>query len=202
MNSDTLWSVLSILFVFFYFIFHLRSIFLAFMGILIVLFSFPLTVVIVKGLCQVYYISQLHMLMIFIVLGIAADDIFVFIDAWRQSEKIPEIKDDKLRRMAYTFRRSSRAMLVTSSTTAAAFLANVFSPIMPIKSFGIFSGVIVPANFLLVVCIFPSATIIYEDYFLPCCQFQINFCPSFESETVVEEFDQEDVEVEQPVGRN
>lgn len=119
------------------------------------------------------------MLMIFIVLGIAADDIFVFIDAWRQSEKIPELQGDKVRRMAYTFRRSSRAMSVTSSTTAAAFFANVFSPIMPIKSFGIFSGVIVPANFILVILIFPSAVIIYENYFLPCCQCQIAWCPGF-----------------------
>ena len=93
-------------------------------------------------------------------------------------------------------------MSVTSSTTAAAFLANVFSPIMPIKSFGIFSGVIVPANFLLVVFIFPSATIIYEDYFLPCCQFQINFFPSMESETKVEEFNQDEVDIEEPVDNN
>ena len=56
-------------------------------------------------------------------------------------------------------------MAVTSSTTSAAFLANVFSPIMPIKSFGIYSGIIVPLNFLMTVTMFPSATIIYETYF-------------------------------------
>lgn len=82
-SEDTAWALLSVLFVFLYFIFHLRSLFLAVVGITIVLFSFPLTIVICKGIFQVYYISQLHMLMIFIVLGIAADDIFVFIDAWR-----------------------------------------------------------------------------------------------------------------------
>ena len=71
--------------------------------------------------------------------------------------------------MAYTFRRASRAMAMTSSTTAAAFLANIFSPIMPIKSFGIYSGIIVPLNFFMTVTMFPSATIIYETYFSDCC---------------------------------
>ena len=80
--QDTAWSVFSIMFVFLYFCFHLRSLFLATIGITIVLFSFPLTVVIAKA-CTIHYFTTLHMLMIFIVLGIAADDIFVFYDAWR-----------------------------------------------------------------------------------------------------------------------
>jgi predicted RND superfamily exporter protein len=70
---------------------------------------------------------------------------------------------DKKRRMAYAFRRGVRAMTVTSSTTTVAFFANVFSPIMPIQAFGIFSGVLIPVNFLLVVMIMPSAVIFYED---------------------------------------
>lgn len=81
------------MFVFAYFCFHLRSAFLALIGITIVLFSFPLTVVIAK-VCTIYYFTTLHMLMIFIVLGIAADDIFVFYDAWRQSASIPLIAKD------------------------------------------------------------------------------------------------------------
>lgn len=54
-------------------------------------------------------------------------------------------------------------MTVTSSTTAVAFFANVFSPIMPIRAFGIFSGVLIPVNFFLVVMIMPPAVIYYED---------------------------------------
>ena len=105
-------------------------------------------------------------MVIFIVLGIAADDIFVFIDAWRQSDKIDSnILSDKKKRLAYSFRRAVRAMAVTSSTTSVAFFANYFSPLMPIRSFGIFAGIIVPVNYLLVVLMFPPATIFYELYF-------------------------------------
>lgn len=66
------------------------------------------------------------------------------------------------RRMAYSFRRSVRAMTITSSTTAAAFFANLFSPIMPIRSFGVFSGFLIPMNFVLVVIIMPCAVIFWE----------------------------------------
>ena len=65
--------------------------------------------------------------------------------------------------MSYSWKRAVRAMAVTSSTTSVAFLANGFSPIMPIKAFGIYAAIIIPANYLLVVFIFPPAVIWYED---------------------------------------
>lgn len=66
------------------------------------------------------------------------------------------------RRMAYAFRRGVRAMSVTSSTTAVAFFANALSPIMPIRAFGIFTGLLIPMNFLLVVLIMPPTVIWWE----------------------------------------
>lgn len=131
------------------------------------------------------YFSSLQVIAIYIVLGIAADDIFVFYDAWRQSKNIaPEIMTDNHRRMAYAWRRAVKAMAVTSTTTAVAFFANAFSPLMPIRSFGIFSGVIIPLNYFLVVMMMPSASIIYEKYKFKawCC------CPcGLRSEAEVEE---------------
>ena len=53
-------------------------------------------------------------------------------------------------------------MAVTSSTTSVAFMANYFSPLMPIQAFGVFAGTIIPVNYLLVVIIFPPATIFFE----------------------------------------
>lgn len=70
-------------------------------------------------------------------------------------------------------------MAVTSSTTSVAFLANVFSPIMPIRGFGIYSGIIVPVNYLLVVMILPPAVIWYERHIDGCitkCCCKIFFC--------------------------
>ena len=166
--TDTNYAVFSVMFVFCYLIFHLRSLYLAFIGISIVLFSFPVTSFFYNGVLGCLYFGSLHNLVIFIVLGIAADDIFVFIDGWRLSKNIKEFEGNIHKRMAYSFRRAARALAVTSSTTSVAFMANVFSPIMPIRGFGIYSGIIVPVNYLLVIMILPPAVIWYERYIDGC----------------------------------
>ena len=142
--------------------FHLKSIFLSSLCMVIISSSFPITALITEGIMGVTWFGDLHNVVIFIVMGIAADDIFVFYDAWRQSETIEELNGDVNKRMSYTFRRSRRAMAVTSSTTSAAFFANLYSPLMSIKSFGVFAGVIVPVNYLLVIVFFPSIIMIHE----------------------------------------
>ena len=67
-----------------------------------------------------------------------------------------------IKRMNYTWRRAAKAMLVTSSTTAFAFLASSFSKLMPIRSFGIFAAIIIPMNFILVITLYPAVLIIDE----------------------------------------
>ena len=124
--------------------------------------SFPLTQLIYKGVFRVDMFSSLNQLVIFIILGIAADNIFVFCDAWRQSALIAILKDDNHRRMSYAFRRAASAIAVTSSTTSVAFAANGFSPIIPIRAFGIYAAIIVVVNYGMVVLIMPSLVIIYE----------------------------------------
>lgn len=195
--KDTAFAVISVLAVLIYFCFHLSSVFLAIMAMIMILLSFGLTAVIYEGLIGVTFYSNLNNLVIFIVLGIAADDFFVLMDAWRQSETMEDLrvtegpdieKDTKKQRMAYALRRAARAMFVTSSTTCVAFLANVFSPIMPIKAFGIFAAIVIPANFLLVCMIFPALIIFEEEVVRP----RFNFCCSFKRlETKKEEKEDE-----------
>jgi len=70
-------------------------------------------------------------MIIYIVLGIAADDVFVFYDAYQQSKEMDtRIMNTYEQRLAYSFRRSARAMAITSSTTAVAFFANGLSKLM------------------------------------------------------------------------
>lgn len=86
-------------------------------------------------------------------------------DAWSQGGRSKIIGGDLKKRMAYTMRRASKAILVTSSTTAFAFLATGFSTIMPISAFGYFAFVLVPMNYILVITIFPVQVVIYEKTF-------------------------------------
>ena len=67
--------------------------------------------------------------------------------------------------MSYAFRRAASAIAVTSSTTSVAFAANGFSPIIPIRAFGIYAAIIVVVNYGMVVMIMPSLMIVYERNF-------------------------------------
>lgn len=82
-TNDAFYAFYSLTFVFFYLYLHLGSIFLTSIGIMIIVFSFPFTAVVTNSLFGVKYFGVLHVLIVFIVLGIAADDIFVFNDKWR-----------------------------------------------------------------------------------------------------------------------
>lgn len=90
--------------------------------------------------------------------------------------------------MAYAWRRAVRAIAVTSSTTSVAFMANIFSPLMPIKSFGVFAGLIIPVNYIMMIFIFPPAVIIYENKIQ-----NITCCKKKSDEDKVEKFNQEDI---------
>ena len=82
-NQDTLWACFSVGFVYLYFIFHLRSLFLATMAIIVILCSFPMAAIINMGIFRNTFYQNVHAILVFIILGIGADGIFVFIDGWR-----------------------------------------------------------------------------------------------------------------------
>jgi predicted RND superfamily exporter protein len=161
--EDTSKAFFSVVFVGMYLNFHMRSCFLASLGMGLIVLSFPFTAFICNAILQIKYFGFLQIMIIYIVLGIAADDIFVFYDAYQQSAEMDtRIMDSEEKRLAYAFRRSVRAMAITSSTTAVAFFANGLSELITIQTFGLFAGVIVPVNYLLVVMIFPPAVVWYE----------------------------------------
>lgn len=59
-------------------------------------------------------------------------------------------------------------MFMTSVTTSVAFLATFFSPIMPVRAFGIYSAILVPMVFILTCLILPPAVIIYDIHLSSC----------------------------------
>ena len=70
--------------------------------------------------------------------------------------------------MAYAFKRAFKAILVTSSTTSVAFLANGLSEIVPIRAFGIFAAIIIPVNFVLIILIMPAIQMVHDRYLAKC----------------------------------
>ena len=81
--EDMQWAVLSIFMCVIMLLVHLRSKFLTLVSGGLIIFSLPVAVLINQGIFQSSFFGQMHMTVVFIVIGISADDLFVFMDAWR-----------------------------------------------------------------------------------------------------------------------
>ena len=159
---DVLWGGLASAVVYAYVSFHVKSFFISSFSMSMILYSFPITLVIYKLMMGITCLAPLHLMIVFVILGISADNIFVLWDAWGQSDTYPQFSGNLHKRMAYTFRRASKALLATTSTTAFAFFSNGFSSLMPVSAFGFFAAVVVPVNYVLIVFYFPAFIIVYE----------------------------------------
>mmetsp|Transcript_40520 Transcript_40520/g.46463 ORF Transcript_40520/g.46463 Transcript_40520/m.46463 type:complete len:961 (+) Transcript_40520:130-3012(+) len=151
---------LSLAFVIFYMMVHTRSVVLPIIGMFQVILAFPVAFFFYRFVFQITFFNMMSLLSIFVILGIAADDIFVFMDAWKQSEQYACLADDLEKRVAYVYRRAAKAMFVTTITTFSAFLATAISDLAPISAFGIFSANLILANYFLVITLFPACVIV------------------------------------------
>jgi hypothetical protein len=171
--GDASLAIASMAVVLLYIWFHTRSLYYATLGMLEILIAFPMTYFLHRVVFQYYWMGLLNFLSLFILLGIGADDIFIFVDAWKQSHAAGGHVNDSLEtKLAWTWKRSAKTMLVTTTTTAAAFYANAFSTIPPIQEFGVFTGTLVIVNYLLVITWFPACLILRHKYlrkFYICC---------------------------------
>ena len=124
-------------------------------------------------------------------LGIAADDVFVLVDGFRQTELIHSklIGPDLKKRLAFAFRRAGRATATTSATTAAAFLSCVWNPIMPMASFGIYCATLVVVTYGLIILFFPPLMVWVEMYLKNTC------CPDIRRGSRVEMLNTEKVTI-------
>ncbi len=152
--------------VFFYLRLMLGSWFLTAVGMFEIFLSVPLSWLFFSYIFQIKYFSTLNVLTIFIVIAIGADDIFVFMDAYKQSaSKGPEVLSSLESRMSYVYRRSGSAMLLTSATTCSAFLCTLASPIAGTRSFGIFAAFVILFDYILVMTLFCTSVVIYHNLF-------------------------------------
>jgi predicted RND superfamily exporter protein len=115
-----------------YMTFHMQSLFLASVSLFNVVMSLPVTLVIYRYVFGVTYFSSIHISIIIVIVGVGADDVFVFHDFWEGSFLIKAIRDDPKQRLTFTLRRASKSMFITSLTSTVAFASCVGSKIMPI----------------------------------------------------------------------
>ena len=103
-----------------------------------ILLAFFSSIFFTACILQIEWMAFEQFLGLYIVLAIGADDVFVFMDAWKQSFYAgPEVNRDVTTRMSWVYRRAGKAMLITSLTTGATFIATAgTSPIPTLQNFG------------------------------------------------------------------
>eukprot|EP01050_Picozoa_sp_SAG11_P011550 SAG11_NODE_1231_length_5456_cov_3.733246_1_plen_1132_part_00 len=143
---------------------HTGSAFLTTMGMFHVLMAFPSAYTCYSIILGIEWMPLLNYIGIFVAIGVGADDIFVYVDAWRQGAAMLPVDCPLDCRVAWTLRRAGSAMAITSFTTCAAFLTNIVNYVVPLQLFGIFMGLMVAFDFLYTVTWFPIAVVVYHVY--------------------------------------
>lgn len=159
---DLLLAGASFTFIFLFMLFQTQSLWITGWAVFSILTCFFGANLIYRVLLDCRYIGIFHVLSVFIILGIGADDVFVFIDAWKASES--NSFRDLSSRLSFVYRRAASAMFTTSFTTIVAFITSVFSPLLGVSTFGIFSALLVFVNYCSVIIFFPTVIITYEYY--------------------------------------
>lgn len=172
-SFDMIFTLFAIVFVWIWIYVHIGSFFMANVAMTQIICSLPVALIFYKKLFAIPYFEILHILCIFLVLGIGADDVFVLVDAWRQTEFIVPMEDGETltspsymrRRMNIAYMRCTQAVFNTSFTTCCAFIATAISPIMPVSTFGIYASLCIVINYLMVITISPAAVIVWHIYY-------------------------------------
>lgn len=165
---DAQYATGSILSVFVLMLLQTRSFAISILGFVHIVLSLPFGYFFYRVVLGQDVFGFLNGITLFIIMGIGADDVFVFFDAWRQSVvEHPQLRnpDNELARMQHVLGKSISAMSVTSFSTAAAFAATAVSPVPALRTFGIFCGATVCANFFFVITYFPAVVLIWSKRF-------------------------------------
>merc|ERR1711871_1052504 len=126
-----------------------------------IIFSLPFAYFFYYHVFEITFFTQLHILAIFLCLGVGADDIFVFMDCWNQCMLDPDMKENPYKIMTVTLGRTAVAVFNTSFTTAMSFVATATSPIMPISSFGYYASMAILVLYIFSITITPVAVMFY-----------------------------------------
>ncbi|XP_075394406.1 protein dispatched homolog 3 [Tenrec ecaudatus] len=139
------------------------SVFLSFFGIASIGLSCLVALFLYHVVFGVQYLGILNGVAAFVIVGIGVDDVFVFINTYRQATHL----EDPQLRMIHTIQTAGKATFFTSLTTAAAYAANVFSQIPAVHDFGLFMSLIVSCCWLAVLFTMPAALGIWSLYLAP-----------------------------------
>jgi len=171
---QSLWIIGAIICVILFIWLFSGSIFVSLMTLMCIIFALVISYFVYGRIFDMDFFPFLNMVTLIFIVGIGADDAFVFTGIWEEAKHIYKIGDKQqhdeylTKWTIHSLRHAVLAMLVTSLTTAAAFYANISSSITSVKCFGLYAGTSIIVNYLLMITFFPVVVILHEKYFGPC----------------------------------
>ena len=161
--AEVIFPALAMIVVFVIMWFFLGSFILTFCALFCVIYACGLSYFLYNIAFGMDFFPFLNVLTLVFLVGIGADDAFVYYDIWRQT-KAANPNANIMQLTLKTLRYSALSMLVTSLTTASAFFAGISSTITAIKCFGIFAGTSILTNYLLMITYFPAVVALHEKW--------------------------------------
>ena len=163
--ADVKYGAASFAFVFVVMWIQTGSVWITFYGLYSIVSSFLLANLIYKYCFGFVYFGFFHVSAMFIIIGIGADDVFVFYNTWKLTKyKSYQTLAHRLTDFYYT---AAKTTFITSLTTILVFIVTAFSPLLSVKSFGIFASILVAVNYTFDLIYFPTAIIMYKLYIKP-----------------------------------
>ena len=102
--------------------------FLTVWGIIALVMCWVLATFVYRVVLQYETFSLLSIVTLFVIIGIGVDDVFVFLNTFKQSQNLEGL-DSVHKRLTHTIIVATSATFFTSATTAIAFLANAVSEV-------------------------------------------------------------------------
>jgi hypothetical protein len=138
---------------------HTRSPFITLIGLLQIIFSFPLAYFVYKLVAGLDFFPFLNFIGLFVIFALGADDVFVAVDKWKNVRlEHPKATTEYIAAVALP--DAAGAMFLTTLTTAVAFFATAICPVAPVKMFAIFCGLLVVFDYIMdVLLVFPALCI-------------------------------------------
>ena len=174
LTPDLVRAVVPIVVVFLILLLFTGDLILALSGLVLLAFSLGIALFLYRLLLGATWLSVYSFPCLYIVIGVGADDIFIAMQAWAQSGRsdayVEERRDrlagglggggsegDVAARLSFVFRVAGEAMLTTTLTSVAAFLATMaLTPIASIRSFGFLTAAALLFAYVLVLTFFSA----------------------------------------------
>eukprot|EP00930_Biecheleria_cincta_P034046 TRINITY_DN23567_c0_g1_i1.p1 TRINITY_DN23567_c0_g1~~TRINITY_DN23567_c0_g1_i1.p1 ORF type:complete len:2215 (+),score=281.46 TRINITY_DN23567_c0_g1_i1:40-6645(+) len=174
LSRDCMWAAGAISTVSVLVIARQQNLFVVLCGALGVLLAFSVTYYFQYVVYGYDSLSVLDLVSLFLVIGIAADDIILLFNAYQLAPAVVGVLATPQKRMKWAFQEASSAMLVTTVTTCGSFFSNCFSVVTVVKRFGFFMGTLAAWNYIHVLTIFATSILVSDLYLMPllrkiCC---------------------------------